>query len=205
MLRAERVHRARPQRERRRGGRERSAATSATSPAATWWRSSRPPLFDDAATSQPGDIVGPVRSAFGWHVIRFVDRRASGSERVAAVEAALAAPDADFATVAEELSDGAEAADGGDIGWRTLDELDAQTLEAIAPLAVGDHSEPLETERGYVILEKLDEGRRPLDAAAGGAASRRPRSPTGTRTSASRPRARVASRLDSLGAPLRPR
>jgi parvulin-like peptidyl-prolyl isomerase len=122
------------------------------------------PLFDDPDL-QSGDIIGPVRSAFGWHVIRFVDRRAAGSERVAAVEAALDAPDADFAAVAAELSDGAEAAVGGDTGWHTLDELDAQTLQALSTMAVGDRSEPLETERGFVILEKLDEGRRPLDPA----------------------------------------
>jgi parvulin-like peptidyl-prolyl isomerase len=121
-------------------------------------------LFDDPDL-EPGDLVGPVRSPFGWHVISFTDRRAPIGERLEEVEAALAAPDAEFATVARALSDGAEAPAGGDTGWHTLDELDAQTLEAIAPLAVGDRSEPLETERGFVIVQKLDEGRRPLDAA----------------------------------------
>ena len=120
------------------------------------------PLFDDPDL-EPGDIVGPVRSAFGWHVIRFADRRAPIGERLAEVEAALAAPGADFAAVAREHSDGAEAPVGGDLGWQTLDELDDVTLAAIAPMAVGDRSEPLESPEGFVIVRKLDEGKRPLD------------------------------------------
>jgi parvulin-like peptidyl-prolyl isomerase len=119
-------------------------------------------LFDDPDLV-PGDIVGPVRSQFGWHVISFTDRRPPLAERLAAVEAALDAPDADFATVARELSDGAEASAGGDLGWRTLDELDDITLDGVGALGVGERSEPLETDRGFVIVEKLDEAKRPLD------------------------------------------
>jgi parvulin-like peptidyl-prolyl isomerase len=121
-------------------------------------------LFDDPDL-EPGEIVGPVRSPFGWHVIRFVERRAPLAERLEEVEAALDAPGADFATVARERSDGAEAPAGGDTGWHTLDELDSQTLAAISPMAVGERTEPIATARGYVIVTKLDEGRRPLDAA----------------------------------------
>ena len=81
-------------------------------------------LFDDPDL-QPGDIVGPVKTQFGWHVISFTDRRAPLAERAAAVETALEAPDADFAAIARELSDGPEASAGGDLGWQTLDEVDA--------------------------------------------------------------------------------
>jgi parvulin-like peptidyl-prolyl isomerase len=122
------------------------------------------PLFDDPLL-QPGQIVGPVRTDFGWHVIQFTDRRAPLAERVAAVEAALEAPGADFASVARERSDGAEAPAGGETGWHTLDELDEEVVQALAGLAPGERSEPVETADGFVIYQKVEEASRPLDPA----------------------------------------
>jgi parvulin-like peptidyl-prolyl isomerase len=122
-------------------------------------------LFDDADLVA-GDIVGPIRTQFGWHVISFTDRRAPIAERLAAVEEALAAPDADFAAVASDLSDGAEAPAGGETGWHTfdeVDEIDDEALQALSSIAVGDRTGPLETDEGFLILRKLDEGKRPLD------------------------------------------
>jgi parvulin-like peptidyl-prolyl isomerase len=119
-------------------------------------------LFDDPDL-QPGDIVGPVKTQFGWHVISFTDRRPPLAERAAAVETALEAPDADFAAIARELSDGPEASAGGDLGWQTLDEVDSATLDAISGLAAGEHSAGLATDRGIVFVDKLDEATRPLD------------------------------------------
>ncbi|CAN5853859.1 hypothetical protein BH23CHL8_BH23CHL8_03570 [soil metagenome] len=130
------------------------------------------PLFDDPLL-QPGQIVGPVRTDFGWHVIQFTDRRAPLAERVAAVEAALDAPDADFASVARERSDGAEAPAGGETGWHALDELDEEAALAVAELAPGERSEPVETPEGFVIYQKLEEATRPLDPAQAARVSER--------------------------------
>ena len=120
------------------------------------------PLFDDPRL-QPGQVVGPVRTDFGWHVILFTDRRPPLAERVAAVEAALDAPGADFASVARERSDGAEAPAGGETGWHVLDDLEEEAAAAIAGLAPGERSEPVETIDGFVIYQKLEEASRPLD------------------------------------------
>ncbi len=94
-------------------------------------------LFD-AQDPQHGDIFGPVRSEFGWHVIMYDEARAPIAERVDAVEAALAQPDADFAAVAEGYSDGPEALDGGETGWHVVDDLDATTKLAITAIDVGE-------------------------------------------------------------------
>jgi parvulin-like peptidyl-prolyl isomerase len=81
------------------------------------------------------------------------------------VQEALAAPGADFATVASELSDGAEAEDGGEIGWRIIEDLDELTVLALTAIEVGEHTEPLDSDGGYVIYQKLEEATRPLEPA----------------------------------------
>ncbi len=120
----------------------------------------------DAQDPQRGDILGPVRSDFGWHVIMFDEFRAPLADRLAAVQAALAADGADFAAVATEYSDGAEAADGGQLGWQRLDQLDDVTTLSLAVLDPGDTSEPIDGGDGYHIYQLQDKATRPLDAVA---------------------------------------
>jgi parvulin-like peptidyl-prolyl isomerase len=120
------------------------------------------PLFDTEGLKQ-GDIIGPVRTQFGWHVIMFDEARAPLADRLAAVEAALAAPDADFASVARELSDGPTAEQGGDIGWQVTERLDDLARMAVTVLDVGGHSQAIDGERGYTFYQKLEEATRPLD------------------------------------------
>ena len=122
-------------------------------------------LFD-AEDPQQGDIIGPVRSEFGWHVIMFDEARAPLAERLAAVQAALSAEGADFATVAAELSDGEQALDGGETGWHVIEDLDAPSQLALEVTDVGELTEPVATDRGWVIYEKLEEASRPLEGAA---------------------------------------
>lgn len=122
----------------------------------------------DAEDPQRGDILGPVRSDFGWHVIMFEESRAPLADRVAAVQAALAEEGADFAAIAAEYSDGAAADEGGEIGWQRTDQLDDLTLLALTIIEPGEVSEPVDTGDGYRIYKLLDEATRPLepDAAA---------------------------------------
>ena len=120
----------------------------------------------DADDPQRGDIIGPVRTDFGWHVIMFVESRAPLAERVAAVQAALAEEGADFATVAAAYSDGAEADEGGEIGWQRTDQLDDLSLLAITIIEPGEVTEPVDTGDGYRIYQLQDEATRPLEAEA---------------------------------------
>jgi parvulin-like peptidyl-prolyl isomerase len=119
-------------------------------------------LFD-AEGLQEGDIIGPVRSEFGWHVIMYVASRAPLADRLAVVETALAEPGADFAEVARELSDGSTAQQGGEIGWRVVDQLEDLVRMSVTVLDIGEHSQATEGERGYTFYQKLEEATRPLD------------------------------------------
>ncbi len=103
----------------------------------------------DAEGLQQGDIIGPVRSEFGWHVILFDEARGTLAERLAAVQAALAADGADFATVARELSDGPTAPEGGEIGWQVVEDLDDVQQLALTAIDTGEWTEPIDEQRGY--------------------------------------------------------
>ncbi|MGH2511866.1 MAG: peptidylprolyl isomerase, partial [Candidatus Limnocylindrales bacterium] len=68
-----------------------------------------------APTVKAGELLPPVRSQFGWHVIMIDSIRPAPADRAAAVQKQAAAPGADFAALAKANSDGAEAAQGGDL------------------------------------------------------------------------------------------
>jgi parvulin-like peptidyl-prolyl isomerase len=123
------------------------------------------PLFDDIANLQPGDIVGPVRTDFGWHVIQFLGYEPPLAERRTQLTEALAAPGADFAAVASERSDGAEAAEGGDLGWRLVASLPAEAADAIAALQADGVTEPIALDDGYHVYKLIERADRPLDPA----------------------------------------
>jgi parvulin-like peptidyl-prolyl isomerase len=123
------------------------------------------PLFDDIANLQPGDIVGPVRTDFGWHVIQFLGYEPPLAERRTQLTDALTAPGADFAAIAAERSDGAEAAEGGDLGWRLVASLPSEAAEAIAALQPDGVSEPIALDDGYHVYKLIERADRPLDPA----------------------------------------
>jgi peptidyl-prolyl cis-trans isomerase SurA len=64
----------------------------------------------------------------------------------------------DFAQVAAAASDGARALQGGDLGWRSLQEVPDFLATALRTMAVGDISDPLQSPNGLHIV-KLDEKR----------------------------------------------
>lgn len=62
----------------------------------------------------------------------------------------------DFAKTAAANSDGARALEGGDLGWRALQELPTFLATALENMSVGDISEPLRSPNGFHIV-KLNE------------------------------------------------
>jgi parvulin-like peptidyl-prolyl isomerase len=95
----------------------------------------------------------------------FDEARGTVAERLAAVQEALAADGADFASVARDLSDGPTAPEGGDIGWKIVDDLDEALALALTAIDLGAATEPVDEQRGYAIYQKQDEATRPLDPA----------------------------------------
>lgn len=123
------------------------------------------PLFTDPDL-QPNDIVGPVKSAFGYHVILFEDRTPGVQARIDEVKAALAADGADFAAVAKDLSDGAQASIGGDLGWLAKGQMDEAAWTAVTALANGAWTtDAIPEDDGYHFYQLIEQGKRPLDVA----------------------------------------
>lgn len=80
-------------------------------------------------------------------------------DRIAEAERRLAAGE-DFASVAVELSDGQQALDGGDLGWRKGSELPTLFAEVVPPMRAGELSERITSPSGYhlVMLEERRAG-----------------------------------------------
>lgn len=62
----------------------------------------------------------------------------------------------DFAKVASEASDGQSAANGGDLGWSTKDQLIQVVADKAFSMRVGEISDPIESPLGFHVL-KLEE------------------------------------------------
>lgn len=75
---------------------------------------------------------------------------------------------ASFAAVANQFSDSAAAANGGDLGWVPSGSLQPELEQAVAGLSVGQASQPIRTPSGYHILLLRDRRQSnvadPLDA-----------------------------------------
>ena len=106
-----------------------------------------------------GQLLEPVKSAFGWHVIQvmWAPGSAAGATGaspspgaasdpaaayLAAVQAAIAAPGANLATIAADNSVDPTAAKGGDIGWVAKHQLGSSDEQQIFGLAKGVASTP---------------------------------------------------------------
>jgi parvulin-like peptidyl-prolyl isomerase len=101
-----------------------------------------------------GQLLEPVKSAFGWHVIEVVTRDAP-AVRAANLVAEASRPGADFAALAAEHSIAATAADGGELGWVARYQLDGERHDAIFATQEGEVSAilPRDGLTFYKVLE----------------------------------------------------
>ena len=124
--------------------------------------------FGDAIFAQGlknGDLIGPVQSQYGWHVVLYEERRGPPEDRINGIQAQVNAPGADFAALARANSDATDAATGGDMRWVARNQL-AQNLEdAIFAAPIGKPSDVLQTTDGYYLFLVRDEQTRKPDGA----------------------------------------
>ena len=143
-----------------------------------------PGIFAQAlTTAKKGDIVGPIRSGVGFHILKINDMR-GGSQSISVTEvhsrhillkpspimtdeqarvkleqvaADIRSGKTTFDKAAKELSqDPGSANQGGDLGWATPDMYDPAFRDALMKLNKGQMSAPVHSSFGWHLIELLD-------------------------------------------------
>ncbi|OFC72095.1 peptidylprolyl isomerase SurA [Alteromonas confluentis] len=144
---------------------------------------SMPTLFAEAVQGkEKGELIGPIRSGAGFHILKIKDTR--GIEKITIEEVnarhILIKPsiilsdekakemlekfrqqvidgDADFAELAKEHSeDPGSALKGGELGWSDPNNYVPAFREALAGLEPGEYSEPVRSQFGWHLMQLID-------------------------------------------------
>ncbi|NWO03329.1 MAG: peptidylprolyl isomerase SurA [Idiomarinaceae bacterium] len=148
-----------------------------------------PTLFAEAVDGKSvGDVVGPIRSGIGFHILKVQDKRGEQTVEVQEVKARhilikpsvilsdnkakemlnqyreqIANGEKTFAELAREHSaDPGSASRGGDLGWARPNKYAPEFKQKVESIEQDTISEPFSTQFGWHIVEVT--GRRTLDA-----------------------------------------
>lgn len=150
---------------------------------------SMPTLFADAVRGKSkGELIGPLRSGVGFHILKVSDIRGieqvevtevkarhilitpsvilserRAQEQLQELRAQIIAGDISFEEAAREHSaDTGSAANGGDLGWAEPSIYAPEFKNTLETASIGEISEPFKTQFGWHIAEVTD--RRVQDA-----------------------------------------
>ena len=116
------------------------------------------PAFEDAVWAdglQVGDLLGPIKTEYGYHVIQFEGRREGMTLRMEMLAQELADPAVDFnARAAEALKD-FEGMTTDSLGFTSRYSLNAQIGSAAWALAAGEVSS-VQTLNGQMVIFKVN-------------------------------------------------
>lgn len=143
-----------------------------------------PGIFAQAlSTAKKGDIVGPIRSGVGFHILKVNDLRGQSQSisvtevharhillkpspimndqqarlKLEEIAADIKSGKTTFADAAKEYSqDPGSANQGGDLGWATPDIFDPAFRDALTKLHKGQISAPVHSSFGWHLIELLD-------------------------------------------------
>ncbi|EBE8210662.1 peptidylprolyl isomerase SurA [Salmonella enterica] len=143
-----------------------------------------PGIFAQAlSTAKKGDIVGPIRSGVGFHILKVNDLRGQSQSisvtevharhillkpspimndqqarlKLEEIAADIKSGKTTFAAAAKEYSqDPGSANQGGDLGWATPDIFDPAFRDALTKLHKGQISAPVHSSFGWHMIELLD-------------------------------------------------
>jgi peptidyl-prolyl cis-trans isomerase SurA len=143
-----------------------------------------PSLFINSIKGvKPGQIVGPIRSGAGLHILKLVERRQGSDENAYVTQTharhILLRPggqlsqnaarakltdfklriergQADFESLAKEYSQDASASAGGDLGWASTGQFVPEFEAAMAKLSPGQIADPLVTRFGVHLIQVLE-------------------------------------------------
>ena len=139
-----------------------------------------PSLFaENVKGSKSGDIIGPLKSGAGFHIIKILDVRGRETVEIKEVDARhillkpsiilseekakrmlekfladIKAGTADFSELAKEHSeDPGSGSRGGELGWSNPEKYAPKFQEALAQLEPGEYSAPFRTQFGWHIVQ----------------------------------------------------
>ena len=142
-----------------------------------------PELFVNAVRQVAvGDVVGPLRSPAGFHILKVVDKTHGGvptvavqnharhillrvgaglserqvAERLEDLRQRVLRGQADFATLAREYSQDGSAKSGGDLGWAGPGRYVPEFEQALNALRPGEVSQPVVSRFGVHLIELLE-------------------------------------------------
>ncbi|EBF3851821.1 peptidylprolyl isomerase SurA [Salmonella enterica] len=143
-----------------------------------------PGIFAQAlSTAKKGDIVGPIRSGVGFHILKVNDLRGQSQSisvtevharhillkpspimndqqarlKLEEIAADIKSGKTTFAAAAKEYSqDPGSANQGGDLGWATPDIFDPAFRDALTKPHKGQISAPVHSSFGWHLIELLD-------------------------------------------------
>lgn len=109
-------------------------------------------IFKDGL--QPGDLIPPFKSSFGWHVVQ-VMYRPPDIDQMNKLKSQAATAGTDFAQLVRDFSEGEKSGKGGDIGWVMSGTLDDRLIAAIMAAPVGGLSEIVDVPNQGLYLFKI--------------------------------------------------
>ncbi|MDU1433762.1 MAG: peptidylprolyl isomerase SurA [Citrobacter freundii] len=143
-----------------------------------------PGIFAQAlSTAKKGDIIGPIRSGVGFHILKVNDMRGQSQSisvtevharhillkpspimtdqqarlKLEQIAADIKSGKTTFAAAAKEFSqDPGSANQGGDLGWAAADIFDPAFRDALTKLHKGQMSAPVHSSFGWHLIELLD-------------------------------------------------
>ncbi len=143
-----------------------------------------PSVFAQAlSTAKKGDVIGPIRSGVGFHIIKVNDLRGQSQtvsvtevharhillkpspimtdqqarQKLEEIAADIKSGKTTFAQAAREFSqDPGSANQGGDLGWAAADVYDPAFRDALMNLSKGQMSTPVHSSFGWHLIELLD-------------------------------------------------
>ncbi|MFC0446477.1 peptidylprolyl isomerase SurA [Pseudidiomarina halophila] len=142
-----------------------------------------PTLFAEAVRDKrKGDLIGPIKSGVGFHILKVADTRGletveveevnarhillqpsvilsdkRAKEKLEEIRAQIVAGEASFEDMAREhSSDPGSASQGGDLGWSQTEVYDPAFKRVVDNAEVGVISEPFKSQFGWHIVEVLD-------------------------------------------------
>lgn len=143
-----------------------------------------PTLFSQAlATAQKGDVVGPIRSGVGFHILKVNDLRGESKNisvtevharhillkpspiltddqaraKLEEIAADIRSGKITFAAAAKQYSDDPGSANqGGDLGWTSPEVFDPAFRDALMRLQKGQTSQPVHSSFGWHLIQLLD-------------------------------------------------